>query len=261
MRYTSLADWLGWLEQSHPVEIDLGLVRIRQVAEYLQLLNPIAKTITVAGTNGKGSCVTACGVLLQSAHYSVGVYTSPHLLHYGERIQINGKPVKEFSFQPFVFRVFEDGLFNRNREPWAELFFIDSLNCVYSIMFNGTTLTELRGIFKKLLYEGTEAKTLCDVVLTVRPEKLTSKNDPTKSWYIGRFSYELASVETVRQLAEFAADCPIYRRDTLKQTASYLSFSDTFALPIVETLELTTGNTETESSSVEYQSAVAEEVV
>ena len=172
----------------------------------------------------------------------------------------NGKPVKDFSFQPFVFRVFEDGLFNRNREPWAELFFIDSLNCVSSIMFNGTTLTELRGIFKKLLYEGTEAKTLCDVVLTVRPEKLTSKNDPTKSWYIGRFSYELASVETVRQLAEFAADCPIYRRDTLKQTASYLSFSDTFALPIVETLELTAGNTETESSSVEYQSAVADEV-
>lgn len=153
----------------------------------------------------------------------------------------NGKAVKEFSFQPFVFRVFEDGLFNRNREPWAELFFIDTLNCVSSIMFNGTTLTELRGIFKKLLYEGTEPKTLCDVVLTVRPEKLTSKNDPTKSWFIGRFTYTLATAQKVQELAEFAADYPIYRRDTLKQTANYLSFSETFALPATEVVALPSG--------------------
>lgn len=95
MRFTSLADWLGWLEQSHPKEIDLGLVRIRQVAERLDLLNPRANVITVAGTNGKGSCVTATAGLLQTAGFSVGVYTSPHLLHYAERIQINGKPVAD----------------------------------------------------------------------------------------------------------------------------------------------------------------------
>jgi dihydrofolate synthase / folylpolyglutamate synthase len=95
MRHASLTDWLGWLEQSHPKEIDLGLTRIRQVAEDLQLLNPVAKTIIVAGTNGKGSCVAACAALLQSANYSVGSYTSPHLLHYAERIQINGKSVSD----------------------------------------------------------------------------------------------------------------------------------------------------------------------
>jgi dihydrofolate synthase/folylpolyglutamate synthase len=95
MRFTTLADWLGWLEQSHPKEIDLGLSRIRQVAERLDLLSPRAKVITVAGTNGKGSCVTAAAGLLQTAGFSVGVYTSPHLLHYAERIQINGKPVAD----------------------------------------------------------------------------------------------------------------------------------------------------------------------
>ena len=95
MRFTSLDDWLGWLEQSHPKEIDLGLDRIRQVAERLDFLSPRAKVVTVAGTNGKGSCVTAIGGLLQTAHFSVGVYTSPHLLHYAERIQINGKPVAD----------------------------------------------------------------------------------------------------------------------------------------------------------------------
>lgn len=95
MRFSSLADWLGWLEQSHPKEIDLGLDRIRQVAERLDLLKPRAKVITVAGTNGKGSCVTATAGLLQAAGFSAGVYTSPHLLHYAERIQINGKPVAD----------------------------------------------------------------------------------------------------------------------------------------------------------------------
>lgn len=95
MRFTSLAEWLGWLEQSHPKEIDLGLDRIRQVAARMDLLKPNAKVITVAGTNGKGSCVTATAGLLRAANFNVGVYTSPHLLHYAERIQINGKPVAD----------------------------------------------------------------------------------------------------------------------------------------------------------------------
>lgn len=95
MRFSSLAEWLGWLEQSHPKEIDLGLDRIRLVAERLELLKPHAKVVTVAGTNGKGSCVTATAGLLHAANFKVGVYTSPHLLHYAERIQINGKPVAD----------------------------------------------------------------------------------------------------------------------------------------------------------------------
>lgn len=95
MRFTSLAEWLGWLEQSHPKEIDLGLDRIRQVAARMDLLKPHAKVITVAGTNGKGSCVTATAGLLRAANFNVGVYTSPHLLRYAERIQINGKPVSD----------------------------------------------------------------------------------------------------------------------------------------------------------------------
>ncbi len=89
MQPDSLAAWLKWLEQSHAIEIDLGLERIRQVAERLQLLNPAARVITVAGTNGKGSCVAAVAALLRATGLHVGVYTSPHLLHYNERIAIN----------------------------------------------------------------------------------------------------------------------------------------------------------------------------
>lgn len=91
----SLSDWLHWLEQCHPREIDLGLDRVTQVARQLALLDTKAKVVTVAGTNGKGSCVTATAALLRNAGYSVGVYTSPHLLHYNERIAVNGQPVSD----------------------------------------------------------------------------------------------------------------------------------------------------------------------
>lgn len=93
--FHSLPDWLQWLETLHPVEIDLGLERIREVAERLDLLqtsqkNTQAKIITVAGTNGKGSFVETLKRILLHQGLSVGAYTSPHLLRYNERISING---------------------------------------------------------------------------------------------------------------------------------------------------------------------------
>jgi len=88
-KHDTLDTWLTWLEQSHPNEIDLGLGRITQVASYLDLLSIQSLIVTVAGTNGKGSCVAASSAILRAAGYSVGVYTSPHLLQYNERIQIN----------------------------------------------------------------------------------------------------------------------------------------------------------------------------
>jgi dihydrofolate synthase / folylpolyglutamate synthase len=95
MQHNSLSVWLDWLEKNHPTEIDLGLERITHVAQRMALLTPTAKVITVAGTNGKGSCVTATAALLGAAGFSVGVYTSPHLLHYNERIVVDGKPVAD----------------------------------------------------------------------------------------------------------------------------------------------------------------------
>ena len=53
------------------------------------------KTIHVAGTNGKGSCSHTLAAILQSAGYKVGLYTSPHLVDFRERIRINGTPVSE----------------------------------------------------------------------------------------------------------------------------------------------------------------------
>lgn len=94
MSTRTLNEWLAWLERAHPSEIDLGLDRIAEVASRLNLASD-AKVITVAGTNGKGSCVTAISALLMARGLQVGGYTSPHLQHYCERVRINGTAVSE----------------------------------------------------------------------------------------------------------------------------------------------------------------------
>ena len=95
MRFTALADWLAWQETLHPSAIDLGLERVRAVAQRLGLEQLPGRTITIAGTNGKGSVATLVAALLQACGLGVGLYTSPHLLRYNERIVINGQPVTD----------------------------------------------------------------------------------------------------------------------------------------------------------------------
>ncbi|HMY40770.1 MAG TPA: folylpolyglutamate synthase/dihydrofolate synthase family protein, partial [Marinagarivorans sp.] len=100
-RFTQLADWLAWQETLHPKVIDLGLERVRAVAARLDaelgggLLAPKARTVLIAGTNGKGSCVASLTALVGAAGGKVGCYTSPHLLRYNERIAINGQEVSD----------------------------------------------------------------------------------------------------------------------------------------------------------------------
>ena len=73
----SLTDWLDTIRTSHGVIIDYSLNRIQTVAAYLDLLQPNAPVITVAGTNGKGSTVHTMEAILKAADYHVGVFTSP----------------------------------------------------------------------------------------------------------------------------------------------------------------------------------------
>lgn len=94
-RFESLAAWLNWQEQLHPRPIDLGLERVTQVYQQLNQGRPKIKTITVAGTNGKGSCVAYLEAIYMAQGYRVGAYTSPHILRYNERIRINGQPVDD----------------------------------------------------------------------------------------------------------------------------------------------------------------------
>ena len=91
MRFETLDQWLEWQTVLHDKAIDLGLDRVREVADRLGIDKIANRVITVAGTNGKGSTVAAYENWLHQAGYSVASYTSPHLLVYNERIRHNLK--------------------------------------------------------------------------------------------------------------------------------------------------------------------------
>ena len=92
--FTTLDQWLPWLESLSPREIVLGLERVRTVLDRLELQKP-ALVINVAGTNGKGSSVAMLEALLSSAGRKTACYTSPHLQHYNERIRIDGRSASD----------------------------------------------------------------------------------------------------------------------------------------------------------------------
>ncbi|MCW8418401.1 bifunctional tetrahydrofolate synthase/dihydrofolate synthase [Fluoribacter dumoffii] len=91
----SIDEWLHDLENRSIQEIHLGLSRIMEVAKMLDLQLPACPVITVGGTNGKGSTVTALEAIYHGAGYKVGTYTSPHLIEFNERIRINLTPISD----------------------------------------------------------------------------------------------------------------------------------------------------------------------
>lgn len=91
----SLDDWLQHQERLHATAIDLGLERVARVADRLGLRRDPPLTVTVGGTNGKGSTTTLLALIYREAGHRVGAYTSPHLHHYRERIAVDGLPVDD----------------------------------------------------------------------------------------------------------------------------------------------------------------------
>lgn len=94
MPQKSLSEWLDYVEQLHAKPIELGLDRVASVKDRLGLgfAGPI---ITVGGTNGKGSVCAMLESMLQAAGYRTGLYTSPHLFAYNERVRVDGVPVSD----------------------------------------------------------------------------------------------------------------------------------------------------------------------
>jgi folylpolyglutamate synthase/dihydropteroate synthase len=91
---TLLTGWLAHLETMHPKAIDMGLDRVRAVKDAMQV-EFACPVIIVGGTNGKGSTCAMLEAILLQAGYRVGLYTSPHLLHFNERMRINGESVSD----------------------------------------------------------------------------------------------------------------------------------------------------------------------
>jgi dihydrofolate synthase/folylpolyglutamate synthase len=102
-----LDDWLAHLERLHPrgqAGIELGLERVGKVARALGQ-RQTCPLITVGGTNGKGSTCAMIERILRAAGHRVGVYASPHLLRYNERVRLDGVPADDASFCAAFARV------------------------------------------------------------------------------------------------------------------------------------------------------------
>ena len=79
--------WLAYIEALHPKDIEMGLGRVAEVKQRLNL-NTSFPIITVAGTNGKGSTCAMLEYIYHAAGYRVGTYSSPHFLRYSERVRV-----------------------------------------------------------------------------------------------------------------------------------------------------------------------------
>lgn len=90
----SLDEWLDRIEQIHPKSIDMGLDRVARVRDALSLAMPFP-VLTVGGTNGKGSICALLESILSAAGYKVGLYTSPHLLRFNERIRVGRREASD----------------------------------------------------------------------------------------------------------------------------------------------------------------------
>ena len=91
----SLNTWLDYWSHVHVTGIDLGLERVIPVAEKLGVTSPEAKVLTVAGTNGKGSTTTTLAAILNAQGFKVGLYQSPHVYRFNERVKLRGIEVED----------------------------------------------------------------------------------------------------------------------------------------------------------------------
>lgn len=94
MRFDNVADWLAWQQVAHPVAVDPGLLRVGTVWRRLQLARA-GTVLTVGGTNGKGSVCAYLDAMLSAAGYDTGLFLSPHLVRYNERIRVRGREVSD----------------------------------------------------------------------------------------------------------------------------------------------------------------------
>lgn len=91
----SLDTWLDYWSHVHVTGIDLGLERVIPVAEKLGVINPEGKVLTVAGTNGKGSTTTTLAAILNAQGFKAGLYQSPHVYRFNERVKLRGIEVED----------------------------------------------------------------------------------------------------------------------------------------------------------------------
>lgn len=95
LKSSTLHEWLTYISKIHPKTIDMTLTRVKAIAERLYLFPFEPYTITIAGTNGKGTTTGFLEHAYREAGYHVAMMTSPHLLRFNERLRIHGQELSD----------------------------------------------------------------------------------------------------------------------------------------------------------------------
>ena len=98
MHLSTLSEWLEYIASVHATEMDLGLERVKIVADRLSVLKLGCPVIIVGGTNGKGSTVAGLESIYRAAGYHVGAFTSPFLFKHNEYVRIDGQLASDEDF-------------------------------------------------------------------------------------------------------------------------------------------------------------------
>jgi dihydrofolate synthase/folylpolyglutamate synthase len=101
----TVIEWVDYIQSLHAREIDLTLERVKEVYGRLCPRGVSFKVITIAGTNGKGSTAELLRSMYCNGGYKVGKYTSPHIISFNERINIDGVDVSDLALLEAFERV------------------------------------------------------------------------------------------------------------------------------------------------------------
>ena len=123
MNYQETLDWmfsqLPMYQNQGKTAFKKDLTNSLLLSEYLNFPEKQFTSIHVAGTNGKGSTSHMLASILQEAGYNVGLYTSPHLKDFRERIKINGQPILEDEVVDFIST--NTSFFDKNKLSFFEM--------------------------------------------------------------------------------------------------------------------------------------------
>jgi hypothetical protein len=150
-------------------------------------------------------------------------------------VNINGeepvtKPGKEFRFRLVALRIFKSNLFERGRNVWAELFFLNCANQLCSITVHGYSVENLERLQSELFYDDLR---IDEVILTMKPVGKTSKASGN-AFYIAEFEYTAAPSDLVHTQNLAVEGLQIYRADTVKEDEDILVNLNYYELPKLE---------------------------
>lgn len=138
-------------------------------------------------------------------------------------VNLNGeenltKAGKEFKFIPLALRIFKDNLFERGRQTWAELFFLNAGNQVCSLMVHGYSVENLERLQAELFYDDLR---IDEVMLTMKPTEKTSKASGN-AFYIAEFEHTAAPRDLLDTQCACIEEQRLYRADTYKDTCEMI---------------------------------------